>query len=100
MAYVIKTLTTKPAGSSWFMQSGPSAAATLANIKAFDLSAPGYLDSGMTVLEKDSFYSLSVFDTQANGDAWLAAKANQADWMVHDAYFSAHGIATTVTTYP
>ena len=100
MAYVIKILSTKPANVAWFVQSGPMATSTLGNMRAFDLGSTGYLDSGMAMVDKNTVHNLVVFDTQANGDAWLAAKATQADWMVHDAYFTAQGITTVVTTYP
>ena len=99
MAYVIKIVFTKPTAELWFSESGNSST-TLANITAWDEAFLGYLDGIGHFVASDIFESFLVFDTQVNGSAWLTAKVTQPDWMVRDAYFSAHSIATVITTYP
>jgi len=100
MAYVIKTVSTKPSAEVWYSQSGGSAVTTLSNIVAWDKASPGYLDTTGHSITADMFENFIIFDTQINGDAWLAAKVTQPDWVIHTAYYSAHGIISVETIYP
>ena len=100
MAYVIKEVVVKPAGVLWFVQSGGTSATTLANMAAWTVSQPGYLDSNLHITNSNESVIFIVFDTQANAQAWQAGQITQPDYMVHSAYYASQGITTTVTTYP
>ena len=100
MAYVIKIEATKPANIDWFSKSGQSAYATSVAIDNWNHSVEGFILSFGQNLSIDNVYRhVVVFDTQINGDAWLAAKVTQPNYVIRDAYFKANGITEVVTIY-
>ena len=99
MAYVVKIALSKPASASWFYQSSTAAVATLANIAAWNIAQTGYLDSVGQMLTPNSHVTLMIFDTMANGEAWVTARLTQADNATREAYYAAQGIIEMITTY-
>lgn len=101
MAYVIKVSYAKSAALPWFVNSSASAPTTNANIDTWNKASTGFLLRGSDNDAGTGGYDfIIVFDTQVNGDAWLAAKASQADWVVHDNYYTTNGGTITSTKYP
>ena len=100
MAYVIKIVATKPANVAWFKDSSPTAPQTIANMVEWDLAAPGRLSSMLVPIDADNYEATIIFDNAIHGDEWLSAKNTQPDWVLHDTYFTAHNIVTTVTIFP
>ena len=98
MAYEIKIVSTKPAGTKWYSQSGIiGSTQVLANIRSWNESQTGYMSGSGTYKSTDVYEYITVFDTQVNGDAWLEAGTTQPDRVIRKAYLDSIGVNQQVT---
>lgn len=96
MAYVIQVEVTKPDLTLWFIHSSVDALATVNAIDTWNSTQPGFLSSFVR-MENTKLVSAFIFDTKANGDAWLAARETQPDWMARTAYYTSINATVVVT---
>jgi hypothetical protein len=94
MAYVVKSVTVKPAGVQWFGQANP-----VANQRfiAWARSQSGVLSAIGRPTDPNTFEATTVFADKAAYDAFTAAAASNADAQARQAYANASGFQTTVT---
>ena len=94
MAYVVKTVTTKPAGVQWFGQANP-----VANQRfiAWARAQAGVLSAIGRATDLNTFEATTVFADKAAYDAFTAAANANADAQARKAYADAQGFQTTVT---
>jgi hypothetical protein len=91
-------VTVKPEGSKWYSQSGISGAdQVLANIHAWDSAYSGFVSLGMTIVDVNTIHGTIVFDTQANGEQWLADLKSEPNHMTRDAYLATLPVTQTIT---
>lgn len=94
MAYVVKSVTTKPAGTQWFGQANPTASSRFI---AWAKAQPGVLSSVGRISAPNTFETITVFADQAAYDAYQAAAAGNADAQARAAYATAQGFQVTVS---
>ena len=94
MAYVVKTVTTKPAGKQWFGQANPTASRQFI---AWSKAQPGVLSAIGRVSAPNTYETITVFADQAAYEAYQAAAAENADAKARTDYATAQGFQITVS---
>lgn len=94
MAYVVKTVTTKPAGVQWFGQSNPAANQRYV---AWAKAQAGVITAIGRVTAPNTFEATTVFADKAAYDAFKAAAGSNADAQARQAYATAQGLQSTTT---
>jgi hypothetical protein len=95
MAYVVTATTTKQANGTFWAKADPTAYARLV---AWTRSQPGVMSTTSALLNATTSETVTVFSTQADWNAFQTAAAGNADYQAREAYKSANGQTTTITT--
>lgn len=100
MAYTLTTITTKPTAVAWYPDSGGTAAADAVAYRAWIKTNPGFKSShsisvtGVRPSSHVATKNVSVWESVADYNAFVAARATQAYYIASQAYNLTNGIVS------
>jgi hypothetical protein len=92
MAFSVNHITTKTANVQWFNDVDPT---TVYAINEWLPTNPGFISVIKVVSNSTTLVKKFTFDTEANYNAYILAKNNNADVIARRAYNNLNGITTT-----
>lgn len=95
MAFSVTYTTTKPANVQWFNDVDPN---TVYAINEWLPTNTGFISVIKNESTPTKLVKTYTFDTQANYNAYILAKNNNADVIARKAYNNSNGITTTTQT--
>lgn len=98
MAYTLTTITTKPTATAWYSGSGGTAAADATAYRAWIKTNPGFISSysiavrGIRPASHVAIKNISVWESLADYNTFVAARATQPYYIALQAYNLTNGI--------
>lgn len=100
MAYTLTTITAKPTAATWYPDSGGTAAADATAYRAWIKTNAGFVTSysirlaGLRPASHVAVKNISVWESLADYNAFVAARATQAYYIALQAYNLTNGIVS------
>ena len=92
--FIVKTIAVKPRGVKW--RKPQLIAGTSQTLGAWTLAQEGVVSTKTRKAGKHKLVTITVFSDQAAHDAYVAARASNAEYVARTAYATANNITTTI----